>query len=70
MLCSSGPEEAGGCWLIIYVEDIVEMIASDSDVSASVGSMCLLVARCIVMLYHSSNAGCGPEGCIGECSLM
>ena len=37
--------KAGLRGLVIDVEDIVEMIASDSDASASVGSRCLLVAR-------------------------
>ena len=68
-LCA-GLAKAGGCGLIIYVEDIIEMIASDSDASTSVCLMCLLVVQCIVMLYHSGNVGCGPECHTGECGLM
>ena len=37
MLCC--PVEAGGCGVIIRAEDIIEMITSDSNASASVGSM-------------------------------
>ena len=42
---------------IIDIEDIIEMIASDSNTLTIVGSMCLLVVRCIVRLYHSGNGG-------------
>ena len=30
----------------------------------------LVSAQCIVMLCHSGDVGCGPEGRVDECSLM
>ena len=30
----------------------------------------LVSAPCIVMLCDSRDVGCGPEGCVDECSLM
>ena len=58
----AGPAEAEGCGLIIYIEDIIEIIASDSNAATGVGSMWLLVFRSIVVFYHSGNVGCSPEG--------